>query len=417
MTRMSFAGQSWFVGVGVVSLVLAGGCRGDSSGDDEVAGTESESSAGSESESGTEAGGSESSGTEATETGSPDPPRPDRLVVTADWRAHRLSLVDYGALRDGAESREAALWKSVELPDHEPGPLEVELTPDGGRAVVAVAPGFFAGSAGALIGAGPGSIPEGGSLLVVELDSGEILAELDTAQHPMGIVISPDGARAWTANYGGNGEMGSTVSEIDLDALSVVADYEVGPNPEQLDLDPAGELAIVNTAGDGGVRLFATADPGGTLSSSLMVSGDPSWVLLLDDGSERAVSTNSLGPPGYSLIDVADPGAPALIEQVEFSGVPYAGAPGLAPNELIMTALTGTEVALLRYDLDSGEILQQIAIPGVGFPLGLAVDPSDELALVPMPGINALAVIDLTTEDVRILDWQDAPGPTYLALE
>jgi hypothetical protein len=62
--------------------------------------------------------------------------------MTSDWRAKRLSLLDYAAIRDGATTRDEALWKTIELDAYEPGPIEAELTPDGSLAVVAVAPGF-----------------------------------------------------------------------------------------------------------------------------------------------------------------------------------------------------------------------------------------------------------------------------------
>ncbi|HLT39431.1 MAG TPA: hypothetical protein VK034_24275, partial [Enhygromyxa sp.] len=127
-------------------LLVALGCTGPTGAADRE--TSESGSGDGDGESESETTETETGETETTGDGDGDPPRPDRIAVTADWRARRLSLLDYASLRDGADSREAALWKAIELPDHEPGPLEVELTPDGSLAVVAVAPGFFAGSGG-----------------------------------------------------------------------------------------------------------------------------------------------------------------------------------------------------------------------------------------------------------------------------
>jgi hypothetical protein len=346
-----------------------------------------------------------------------DPPRPERIAVTADWRSQRLSLLDYAALRDGAETREAALWKTIELPDHAPGPLEVELTPDGATAIVAISPGFFGGAAGALVGLAAGEVPAGEALLIVDVDTGMILAELAPAQAPMGIAIAPDGRTAWTANYGGNGQSGTSVSVIDLERLSISEEFEVGPGPEQIDLSADGSLAIINTAGDGAIRLFETHNPSATLSASLVVSDDPSWVLLLDDGMDRAVAINSLGPSGYSLLDVGDPAAPAILDTVEVMGIAYAAAPGRTPSEILLSMYVGSSASLKLYDVDTGTVVEQIDLDLSGFPLGIVFDPVAETALVPMPGANVLVVADFSSGEHRVLDWQTEVGPTYVTLE
>lgn len=395
----------------VAALLGVLGCAAPT-GAGETSESESESVHG---ESETVANQTETAETETETETDGDPLRPDRIAVTADWRAKRLSLLDYASLRDGAETRDAALWKTIELPEHEPGPLEVELTPDGSLAVVAVAPGFFAGSGGALVGAS--EVPVGGGLLIVEIDSGTIVAELETAQYPMGIAIAPDGGTAWTANYGGNGQSGTTLSVIDLSRFMIVDEIEVGPNPEQLDLSADGSLGIINTAGDGSIRVFETADPQATLSPPLMVSGDPSWVLVLDDGMDRAVAINSLGPPGYSLLDIADPSAPVVLDTISVSGVAYAAAPGRTPNEILLSIYAGVSISLQMFDVDSAEVVAQIDVPVTGFPLGIVFEPADQLALVPVPGTDALIVADFAALEHRVLDWQDEVGPTYITLE
>jgi DNA-binding beta-propeller fold protein YncE len=397
----------------LMAPVLLAGCPAGSAEDGNSG--ESESSTG-ESTTDTSTSAATETGTE-TETGTDtegDPPRPARLLMTSDWRAKRLSLLDYTALRDGAQTREEALWKTIELDAWEPGPLEAELSPDGSTAVVAVGPGFFASAIGGLVGAGQGTIPAGGAVLIVDLDTGSVLAEIDTASYPMGIVISDDGSSAWTANFGGNGQSGSTISHIDLVSHTIVEEIEVGPGPEQLDL--LGSRAIVNTAGDGSIRLFDTGDPLATLSPSLVTSSDSSWVLHLAGGTRAAV-INSLGPPGYSLVDTSDPQSPMVLETVEVTGIPYAATRGRDDSEIVMTVLAGTTLELHLYDTDTAELLVQIEAEVIGLPLGLAFDPDDELALVPVPGSDVLVIADIAAGDYRTVPWQDEPGPTYVALE
>lgn len=338
--------------------------------------------------------------------------RPERLLMSADWRAKRLSLLDYGALLDSA-SRDAALWREVDLGDYEPGPLEAELTPDGSRALVAISPGFFGGALGNLVGAA--ELPDEGTLLVVDVEDQSVLAQLDTAHYPMGIALSADGREAWTANYGGAGQVGTTVSRVDLVELSISEEFELGARPEQLDL--LGGRALVNLAGEGAVRSFELADPQATLSPLLPVSDDPSWVLFVAPDGSRGVSINSLGPPGYSLLDLSAPDNPSVLETIEIVGIPYAAAAGAAPGEIVMSSLAGTSVSVARYDTSSGELLAELSIPATGFPMGLVFDAEHDLALVPVPGADVLALADFGLDEVTLVDWQGPSAPTYVDLE
>ena len=400
--------------IALTGLIVVG-CNPPASDDGEpetgtASATESATESGStETKTETESGSTETE----TETGAELPPRPARVVLTSDWREHRLSLLDYEALRDGAATRDEALWKAIELPGHEPGPLEAELTPDGRLAVVAIGPGFFAGQLGGLVNAA--NVPEGGGLLIVDVETDAILAELQTAQYPMGVAISDDGTSAWTANYGGNGQSGMTMSHVDLVDYSLIEELEIGPGPEQLAL--RGDLAIINTAGDGSVRLFDITDAQATISAPAVVAMDPSWVLFVGPDDTRAVSVNSIGPGGYSLVDTSDPLAPQEIDEVEVVGIPYAGARGSVDTELVMSVLIGTEISVQRWDTLTSTLIDEIIVPHLGFPLGIAFVPEDELALVPIPGANVLAVLDFGTGEQWALDYEGASGPTYVAIE
>jgi hypothetical protein len=74
-------------------------------------------------------------------------------------------------------------------------------------------------------------------------------------------------------------------------------------------------------------------------------------------------------------------------------------------------------VAIRLFDTTTGELLDQIDAPHLGFPLGIAFDAEAGLALVPIPGANVLFLADFDTGETRTIEWQDVPGPTYVALE
>ncbi len=391
------------------------GCAASTGASDEVVTSSSESgSTESSSESSSTESSSESS---STETGGD--PRPERLAVTADWRAKRLSLLDYAALRDGATTREDALWREIDLAAWEPGPMQLALTPDGTRALVTITPGFFTGVVGNLVGAG--TVPEGHALVLIDLDDGTLVHEFEPSAAALHPVILADGVTAWTTNYGGGGTTGTTIARLDLDAGTIVEEFEAGALPHQLDFAADESLAIYALASDGAVHLFDPSDPAATLSAGLSTSGDTGWALLLDDGSTRAVAANSLEPSSYAVLDVADPSNPQLLETVELAGIPYAALAIGDGSRVLMTTieLAAETMHLLDIDLTTqpSTITRDLALPAGGFPLGLAYDESDELVLIPGPGDDVLVVVELASEQARAIPWQDATGPTYVVLE
>jgi len=339
---------------------------------------------------------------------------PLRMVVTADFLNRSLSVLDYDQLITGA-SRDDALSKTIDLADYAPGPLQVELTPDGSKAVVAVGPGFFDQLG---IAFGFGDVAGEGSLLVVDLESGTVTGDITTASAPMGIAISPDGTRAYSANYGINGDRGETLSIIDIGAGTLVDEIVVGPGPEQVSLSSDGTLGIFNTAGDGSVRTFETVDPAGTLSEPLVTSGDPSDVAFVD-GTDSVVVANSQSDAGFSIVDVSVPSKLVLGETVKVSGgIPYAAThiPGTTD---VLVSKTGRPAKLMRVDVTTSPANPvEIPLPNEGqtFPLGVAVDPLGEFAFVGLPVENTLAIIELSTTETTVVPWLAADGPTYVAV-
>ncbi len=76
-----------------------------------------------------------------------------RLVVTADLLNQSLTLLDYARLVDGESDGPSSVLDTIDLSEWEPGPIEVEISPDGTTALVAVGPALFdSGVTNTLIG-------------------------------------------------------------------------------------------------------------------------------------------------------------------------------------------------------------------------------------------------------------------------
>ncbi len=391
-----------------ILLGVALGC-GDDGGEGSAADTSTATTAGS-------TGTATSSGTTALADDSTTASAPpSRWIVTADFTAQTLTLVDYDALAAGARDPAEIVVGTIDLSAWAPGALEIEIAPDGHTALVSVSPGFYDTLVGQTLGLGELALD--GALLVVDLDTREVVTELATAHVPMGFAFLPDGTRAYSANFGHADAPGSTVSVIDMDALTVLEDIEVGPNPEQIAIDETGTLGIFNVDGTDSVRVFETADPAGTLSAPLVVADDPSGVAFVP-GQPLAVVANSLQPSSWAVIDVSDPATPVLREEgPPPGGFPY-GVTAIPGTAEVLLTVANDATAFLRIDASTvpATVVWTLQAEGLrSFPLGVAVDVDSGLALSGAPGADALLVLALDGSSISSIPWV-TPGPSYVAI-
>jgi len=344
---------------------------------------------------------------------------PATLVVTADWLNRSLTLLDYDKLIDGQSDAEAAIVDTIDLSDWEPGPIELELTPDGRTAVVSVGPGFFDGTGLTNMIIGSPTVPPGGTLLVVDLESGEAVS-IDTEDVPLGIAINPEGTIAYTANYGTTDARGDSLSIIDIAAREVIEEVTVGSGPEQVVLSADGTLGAVNIASENGIRVFQTSDVAGTMSDLVATASDPSDLTFLDGNAELVVANSQ--SLNVTLVDTSDPTMPTVIQNFMLGGVPY-GLTYVPSRSSILaptSPLTPTIPASLITIAVDGQTLVPSppdVLPGGPFPLTAAVDSGGDFAFVAHVSNNRLSIIDLETGSTRAIEWLTDPGPSYAAVQ
>ena len=357
---------------------------------------------------------------DGSEAGSDTESTPDpRLAITADWQAGSLSLIDLEALAAGATAYDDVMVDTVDLSAYPPGPLEVEITPDGATAVVTTSPGCFDGLVGNLIGVG--DVELDGALLLVDIASRSVTAELQPADVPMGIAISPDGATAYTANYGTSETAGTTMTVVNLAGATIVEDIEVGTRPEQVSLNADGTLGIINLASDGSVRVFETSDPAGTLSEPLETSDDPSDVDFIE-GTDLAIVSNSSGEAIYTIIDVSDPAVPTIVEEPRPpGGFLYVATPIAGTQDVIVTATDFAATTILRVSVAQmpTEVVWRVdRAMTSAFPLGAAVAEDLGVVLTVAPGANQLLVHGLDDgAEITAVPWLDPISPMYVAIQ
>lgn len=337
---------------------------------------------------------------------------PARRVVTADFLEQSISVLDFDEVIAGDAELSTLNVKRIELGEYAPGPLQLELTPNGDQALVAVGPGFYH-SLGSLFGFP--SVDGDGALLLVDLPSGNSTA-LTTQHTPMGVAVSPDGRFGYSANFGRKGAGGSTLSRVDLSTASTLEEVDVGGSPEQVRLHPSG-VGLLNTASEGGVRRFDPADVAGSLSEVVATSADPSDIAFLNQ--DLAVVVDSRAAAGYSVLDLSS--GLQVVEQVTLkAGIPYGICAIPGTTEVLIGIATGTPTLLLRIDvgsIPSAEVARyELGNTSSTFVINVSCSPDGEYALVPIPIENRLAVIQLASGDVHhISGWTNA-APTYASI-
>jgi DNA-binding beta-propeller fold protein YncE len=345
---------------------------------------------------------------------------PTPLAITADWVAGTLSYVDLASLLDGAD-KQTAVVDTIDLKKFSPGPLALELTPDGKKLLVAASAGFFAiGGAGDLLINAP-NIPGGpGKFLVLDIDSREIEAEIDTGEVPMGIAVTPDGARAFVAHFG-SGNM----AVVDLASHEVVEDFDVGSLAEEVVFDDTGTVGIVGYSEAGNVRTFGVADPEGTLSDPVELNGDSAGVAFFP-GTKIALVVQAPNPlsfitggpsSGYTLIDVSDPSAPKVLQdyrEPKLIGA-YPAQAAKNRNSILVPSAVDNVFGVREYALENGQVklVQDIPVGQAQYlgALGFAYDGKDSVVMA-VPGQRAVMTANLETKATRQVPWeQDAAGP------
>jgi YVTN family beta-propeller protein len=204
------------------------------------------------------------------------------------------------------------------------------------------------------------------SLIVLDIESGEVQAEIPVGMQPHFVLLSRDDARAYVSNRGSD-----DVSVVDVSSLRVVATITVGDEPHEMATDEAGQQLYVANAGTYDVSVVDLA--AGKETKRLAASRGPWGVARSPDGRHVYV-TNNL--PRY----------------------------GVARTPL------ASEVTVI--ETTRSVVERRITVPDANLIQGLAFAPSGDFALVTL--IRTKSLVPMTrnlqgwviTNGIGVL-WQD----------
>jgi YVTN family beta-propeller protein len=207
---------------------------------------------------------------------------------------------------------------------------------------------------------------------------------LPVGSGPLGVVLSPDGARAYVA-----GSTSNTVTVLDTATDTVVATIPTGAEPRLFAFAPDGARLYLTVAGDGLLSVIDTAT--NTITTSIPVGAAPTGVSITPDGGHVYVA-NQISDT-VSVIDTATNTVTATI--------PVTGLPtGVAVTPDGARAYVGSILSDTLSVIDTATNTVTATIPGSGGPSIVAITPDGAHAYVSNNFAGTLSVIDTATNTI-----------------
>jgi YVTN family beta-propeller protein len=271
-------------------------------------------------------------------------------------------------------------------------PLNLALTPDGTQLYVAC--------------------EASDTVIVVDIASRTVLAEIETGGQPNDVTFSPDGSQAYVTN-----RLDDTLAVIDTRSRLVTQRVPVGDEPHGVICDSTGQrVYVLNTSADSVSVIDAAAL---TEDRRLAASRSP-WSLALSPDGSRIAATNNLSrfvpfrKPSMSEVTIIDtrravvenrvvvPGA-NLMQGIawhpsgEFALITLNRTKNLVPMTRLLQGWTITNgMGVIWSDGRVDQVL--LDEPHRCFPdaADVAISPDGTLALVTSSGSDCVAAVDVT---------------------
>jgi YVTN family beta-propeller protein len=242
----------------------------------------------------------------------------DRTVCA---RCHTEGIHGHSFDVDSAWSRIShSAWKDVSRVEYKT-PFNLAVTPDGRNLLVAC--------------------EASNSLIILDLASGKVVAEVPVGAQPHFVLLSQDGARAYVSNRGSD-----DVSVVDVASRRVIATIAVGDEPHEMATNAQGTLLYVANAETYDVSVVDLA--AGREAKRLPASRGPWGVARSPDGRHVYVTNNlqrypALRAPSASEVTVIETTGSTVVRRLTvpdanlIEGVAFAPSGAFALVTLVRT--------------------------------------------------------------------------------
>ena len=244
----------------------------------------------------------------------------------------------------------------------------------------------------------------GHTLWLLDLNSGERVAELATGIGPHEVEVSPDGRLAVVSNYGERGQAGATLTVVDLASREVVntLQLDVESRPHGLAFIDSQQIAVTAEGVD---QVFVVDLTTGEIVQRFDVAPGLAHMVAAQPEASALWVTN-LGTGTLEKLDLRS-------GQVHGPMVTGEGAEGVAVvaarNEVWVTNRAANTVSVV--DAESLTVIATLSSPG--FPIRAAVTPDQRHVLVTNAIANQVRVFDVATREVVADVLVADPDATY----
>lgn len=180
---------------------------------------------------------------------------------------------------------------------------------------------------------------------------------IPTGEQPISIAITPNGKRAYVANFGGD-----SVTVIETATRKPIATIPLPANGERIAISPDGKTAYVTV--EGNEHVFPIDTETNTVGTPISVGPEASAVAFTPDGKEAYVG---IGPHAVQVIETAT--GKKVGEPIEVAEYPTEIV--FTPDGATAYVTAGTEVAVISTAL--GKKTQGIS--NLAKATGIAMDP------------------------------------------
>ncbi|WP_292381693.1 PKD domain-containing protein [Methanosarcina sp. UBA289] len=224
---------------------------------------------------------------------------------------------------------------------------------------------------------------------VINTGNNNVTATVPVGTNPMGVAVSPDGARTYVTNtkYGDRG----TVSVIDTAINKVTATVDIGYkySPCGIAITQDGKKLYVADRDVKGVSVIDTST--NTVTATVPVGTNPLGVAIIPDGTKVYVTNR------YSNnVSVIDTTTNTVIATVKVELGPCGVTGNQNGTELYVANCESNTISVIN--TSSNTVTSTVTVGK--WPMGIAVSPDGEVVYVANEGSNDVSVIDTETKTV-----------------
>jgi len=223
-----------------------------------------------------------------------------------------------------------------------------------------------------------------GLVSVIDVATGTVVATITVGGAPWSVAMTPDGSRAYVANYGS-----PSIAVIDTTSNAIIGTVNVGGSSNGVVVSPDGTRAYVAVRAIQTVAVLDTSTNAVLAQIPVSSAEGPTGVTISPDGTRVYAATY-----GGDTVSVIDTAANSVVATVPLPGEhPFWAAVSPDGRRVYVTDYSGNAVTVISATTNT--VIARI--PVASTPRELAVTPDGKHLYAGISGANQVTVIDTAT--------------------